>query len=345
MVDFGLDMLPTLYLACEDGKRIDVHHAGEIPRMLPAGLRGPAPVTADDVIERIYRDTTPGGKVESHWHVSPHAAAGVLRRGHASCSGTSRHERKANGWPEFICCPIDEVDPSCKEFGREGLRRGEGRRRADLRHQGPRGARRRRLRPVPGHLVLAALLRALRADRRPEALRVLVLPEPQCRRDQGPPDDVQGRADDLRLRLLAKRLHHAHPLALELDVRAGPASTISAASIPGCGQRMDDDGQVIPAVYWACFREGYDDARYLYTLQQAIVQRQDSTDPGCQAAVRRGRQVLQETWEAIRVQPKYLADGHVALGGVRRRPLAAGGPDRGTAAVSRPPISRSRHRS
>jgi hypothetical protein len=77
----------------------------------------------------------------------------------------------------------------------------------------------------------------------------------------------------------------------------------------GCGQRMDDDGEVIPAVYWSCVREGYDDARYVYTLQQAIAERQDSTDPACQAAVRAGRKVLQETWNAIRVQPKYLATG------------------------------------
>ena len=72
---------------------------------------------------------------------------------------------------------------------------------------------------------------------------------------------------------------------------------------------MDDDGEVIPAVYWICFREGCDDARYVYTLQQAIVERQDSTDPACQAAVRGGRQLLQETWDSIRVQPKYLATG------------------------------------
>jgi hypothetical protein len=77
----------------------------------------------------------------------------------------------------------------------------------------------------------------------------------------------------------------------------------------GCGQRMDDQGEVIPAVYWACFREGFDDARYLYTLQQAIVQRQDSVDPACRAAVQEGRRVLQETWAAIHVQPKYLAGG------------------------------------
>ena len=72
---------------------------------------------------------------------------------------------------------------------------------------------------------------------------------------------------------------------------------------------MDDDGEVIPAVYWSCFREGFDDARYVYTLQQAIVQRQDSSDPACQAAVREGRRLLQETWDAIRVQTKYLATG------------------------------------
>jgi hypothetical protein len=77
----------------------------------------------------------------------------------------------------------------------------------------------------------------------------------------------------------------------------------------GCGQRVDDDGEVIPAVYWSCFRQGCDDARYLYTLQQAIVGRQDSTDPACQAAVRQGQRILQETWNAIRVQPKYLATG------------------------------------
>jgi hypothetical protein len=77
----------------------------------------------------------------------------------------------------------------------------------------------------------------------------------------------------------------------------------------GCGQRVDDDGEVIPAVYWACFREGYDDARYLYTLQQAIVQREGSKEPACLAAVGEGRRLLQETWDSIRVQPRYLADG------------------------------------
>jgi hypothetical protein len=77
----------------------------------------------------------------------------------------------------------------------------------------------------------------------------------------------------------------------------------------GCGQRVDDEGEVIPAVYWACFREGYDDARYIYTLQQAIAERETSKNPACVAAVAEGRRVLAETWQSVRVQPKYLADG------------------------------------
>ena len=116
MADFGLDMLPTLYLSCEDGKRLVVRDADEIPRMLRAGLHGPAPATADGVIHRIYLDTTPGGKVASHWRVSPMPPPGFYDRV-TELFRAFEVDRKANGWPEFICCPIDEVDPSCKEFG------------------------------------------------------------------------------------------------------------------------------------------------------------------------------------------------------------------------------------
>ena len=77
----------------------------------------------------------------------------------------------------------------------------------------------------------------------------------------------------------------------------------------GCGQRMDDEGEVIPAIYWMCFREGYDDERYLYTLQQAIVRRTGSNDPACLSELKEARQLLQEIWDAISVQPRYLADG------------------------------------
>ncbi len=77
----------------------------------------------------------------------------------------------------------------------------------------------------------------------------------------------------------------------------------------GCGQRIDDDGEVIPAVYWECFREGRDDARYIYTLQQAVWEREGSQDESCRGLVADAEAILQETWNAIRVQQRYLGDG------------------------------------
>ena len=77
----------------------------------------------------------------------------------------------------------------------------------------------------------------------------------------------------------------------------------------GCGQRITDDGEVIPAIYWDCFREGYDDACYIYTLQQAIFEREGSSNSECGRAVADAKKLLQETWDAINVQQKYLSEG------------------------------------
>ena len=120
---------------------------------------------------------------------------------------------------------------------RAGLRRGPSGRDPDLRHQGSDRGRRRGLCALPGHLVLAAVFRALRADHRPGPARVLVLSEPQRRGDQGPPHDVPGRADDLRVRTVAERLYHLDPVALVLD--SGPGS-VRLSPWPPFGVRPAD---------------------------------------------------------------------------------------------------------
>ena len=94
MAEFGLDMLPTLYLDCPDGNEIVVRHAEEIPRMLDAGLRGPAPVTADSVIGRVYRDTTPEGNRQNHWLIDPLPPPSVLPARHRDVPGVSSSSAK-----------------------------------------------------------------------------------------------------------------------------------------------------------------------------------------------------------------------------------------------------------
>ncbi|HYW77983.1 MAG TPA: hypothetical protein VE890_00335, partial [Thermoguttaceae bacterium] len=77
----------------------------------------------------------------------------------------------------------------------------------------------------------------------------------------------------------------------------------------GSGQRIGDDGEIIPAAYWECFREGRDDARYIYTLQQAVWEREGSSDATCRRLVAEAKAILQEMWDAVNVQQKYLATG------------------------------------
>ncbi|MGO8745829.1 MAG: hypothetical protein ACLQNE_07550 [Thermoguttaceae bacterium] len=307
MADFGLDMLPTLCLSCEDGKRIVVRDAGEIPRMLRAGLRGPAPVIADNVIQRVYRDTTPTGNVGSHWQINPLPPLAFYDR-ITELFRALEAERKAKGWPELICCPIDEVDLSCKEFGVKVYA-----------------------------AVKAAGLKtyATKDPTDPDAAAYAPYLDIWCSQPYSEPFERIIRQK--RYEYWCYPNHNAGEIKDRLTMCKGGRMTYGFGSwksgyttlIPwhwcwtcepdpwdylrghysGCGQRVDDDGEVIPAVYWSCFREGFDDARYVYTLQRAVVQRQDSADPACQAAVREGRRLLQETWDSIRVQPKYLATG------------------------------------
>jgi hypothetical protein len=307
MVDFGLDMLPTLYLRCEDGQRIVLSGADELERMLAAGLKGPAPVTADSVIARIYRDTTPGGKHENHWRISPLPPPAFYTRV-TELFRAFEQERKAKGWPEFICCPIDEVDPSCKEFGAgvyaavkaAGLR--------TYATKDPVGADAADYAPYID--IWCSQPYSVSYDRIVSQNRY----EYWCY-----PNHNAGEIKDRRTMCKGGRMTYGFGLW-----RSGYTTLIPwhwcwpsepdpfdylRGRFSGCGQRVDDEGEVMPAVYWMCFREGYDDARYVYTLQQAIVEREGSQDARCIAAVAEGRRVLQETWDSIRVQPRYLADG------------------------------------
>ncbi len=62
----------------------------------------------------------------------------------------------------------------------------------------------------------------------------------------------------LRLRFVAERELHAHSHGTGAwPSEPDPFLITSAAVFQDAGRRVDDDGAVIPAVYWSCFREGY----------------------------------------------------------------------------------------
>jgi hypothetical protein len=74
----------------------------------------------------------------------------------------------------------------------------------------------------------------------------------------------------------------------------------------GTGNRISPAGKFLPACYWENFREGCDDGRYLYTLQQLIYERRNSKNPQCQKAVKSAEKYLQSLWNGIPHKEKYL---------------------------------------
>ncbi len=81
----------------------------------------------------------------------------------------------------------------------------------------------------------------------------------------------------------------------------------------GTGNRIDPQGLFLPTYYWENFREGYDDGRYIYTLQQLISERRNSTNPQCQQALKTATAYLQTLWNSIPNREKYI-DGNNWLG-------------------------------
>jgi len=307
MVAYGLTMMPTQYFRCADGRTINLPYPDELNRMLQAGLAGPIPVTADSAISRFYRDTTPDGERRSHWDVSKLPPPAFYERITAAFKAFEI-ERKAKGWPEFICCPVDEVTTSRKEFGAQVYAAVKAAGMRTYATKDPTGADAAAYRPyidiwcsqpysVPYEKIMA-----------------------QDRYEYWSyPNHNAGEIKDRRVMCKGGRMTYGFgfwrsayttlipwhwcwtPGKDQFDYLRGLQS--------GCGQRIDEHGNVIPAVYWDCFREGNDDARYIYTLQQAVFQREGAPNAACGRAVADAKTLLQDTWNAITVQPKYLAEG------------------------------------
>lgn len=70
--------------------------------------------------------------------------------------------------------------------------------------------------------------------------------------------------------------------------------------------RSEPDGTPVPVALWEAYREGYDDYRYVYTLEQAIAAAKQGGKPAAVAAAAQAEQELKFVWDAIRVQEKYM---------------------------------------
>lgn len=88
--------------------------------------------------------------------------------------------------------------------------------------------------------------------------------------------------------------------------RASSPKHFDEKTSSGANLLHPETGEVIMTTYWECFREGISDLRYLFTLENYVVQREGSNDPKLNEEIRLSRELLQEIWDSIVVQEKYL---------------------------------------
>jgi hypothetical protein len=72
--------------------------------------------------------------------------------------------------------------------------------------------------------------------------------------------------------------------------------------------RHEPDGTPVSVTLWEAYREGYDDGRYIDTLEQLITAAKKSPKAGARNAAASAEKELRSVWDAIRVQPKYRYD-------------------------------------
>lgn len=72
--------------------------------------------------------------------------------------------------------------------------------------------------------------------------------------------------------------------------------------------RSEPDGTPIPVALWEGFREGYDDMRYLYSLEQAIAEAEQSPSAEAKREAAEARKLLEGIWNAVPVRPQYQYD-------------------------------------
>lgn len=120
---------------------------------------------------------------------------------------------------------------------------------------------------------------------------------------QDPPEEFSRELTALVKAIEAERRKRGWPEFLYYPV--DEPSTDQAA----VNNRHEPDGTPIPVALWEAYREGYDDYRYVYTLEQKIAEAKKRPHTACQQAADTAERELQSVWNAIRVQTKYKYDG------------------------------------
>lgn len=312
MQTYGIDMFPTLSLKGTEDRYgrfgVRIRHEELLTQMIKRGFKGPVPV--DGGISHFYEGMVKGGKIGEHWKVSKLPPNDKIYQAIEKAFGDLKADGEKKGWPELIAVPIDEPSPDTSEFSTKVY--------AAIRRSGMRTYITKD--PTSHDAQAYRDLNAIAAwSSQPFARSYSAVMDEKQIEYWSYPNHIAGEIKDHVVMQKGGRMTYGFGLW-----RSGYKTLIpwhwrwvsndddhfdylSGRDYSGTGMRLDENLNIIPAVYWEAFREGYDDLRYLYTLQQAIVQREPSVDENQADLVNEARGLVQEIWDAIHPQKQYLS--------------------------------------
>ncbi|MDZ4199897.1 MAG: hypothetical protein U1E27_11510, partial [Kiritimatiellia bacterium] len=313
MQEHGIDMFPTIPLMetfNEQGQpEVAIRNPQAIDKMIEMGFQGPIPLIGG--IPHFYRTFVPGGTRGGHWVADKFPETDDLYHAVEAAFRKLRLDFEARGWPEPVVCPMDEVAVTSAEFA---ARVNAAIRRAGIRTyktKDPTAPDAEIYRRLDALDVWCSQPFALPYDQIVSDTRYEYWSYPNHNAGERKDRDIMHRGGRMTYGYGLWRSGYTTLIPWHWRWKPGRQDGFDYLSGPrtsGCGTRMDEEGNVIPAVYWSCFREGYDDLRYLYTLQQAVHDRRDATDPRVRVLVEEGLALIQEIWNSVPAEKLYLAN-------------------------------------
>lgn len=311
MLDYGLDQLPNFNVKSipgpDDTIDLDFMNPESIEMMLSMGFKGP--ITVTNGFSPFYYKYVPGGKIGGHFSLTIIPETDEVYAAFSAAVRRFRDKYQAKGWPEIVMGPVDEPMPETagvvakilKAVQKGGLR---------------------------SYLTKDPMAGDAPVFRQTDCLDIWCAQPFSFTYDQASADTTHAywcypnhNATEVRDPVVMQKggrmtfgfgfWRSGYKVLIPwhwrwITMRDKEFEYLFDERPSGSGNRMDEQGNIIPAIYWECFREGKDDARYLYTLQQTLSERQNSRNRACQKLVQQGETLLQEIWDNIQVQQKYL---------------------------------------
>jgi len=300
MLDYGLDMIPSLYVL-SDGDHVIFSKKNQeiLEKMLNRGLRGPIPIDGEAVIVSLLQKYE-GMSWKSHWKLKNLPSAKFFNK-----ITKAFMEFKSwwftKGWPEFYLCPVDEVDPTAREFG---VRVYKAIKKAGIKTFITKES------TSNDALYYKNYIDAWCSQPFDVSYKTATVGDYEY---WSYPNYNSGEIKNRLIMMKGGRMTFGFgfwrsgytvliPWHWRMSSYQYGFDYLRSPSAP-CGMQMDEHGTIIPAIYWDSFREGIDDLKYIYTLEKAIEERRGLEE--CGQLVDHAEKELQNIWKYIHVQRRY----------------------------------------